>query len=610
VLLTSISVVVVYSKVFFLAPTRFGALLMLANVLYETLYKKFGWHRWPVDFFTVIILGACWCLFSGGWAAAVFVSAYCLAWGYALQSNSRILRCDPGIQDQLYWRYGAGIPLPLPHPRLIIYLRGPVLERGKIYDLGDWPHGHSARFEVVVLNPTILRPQFPLIIRLACDSDKVTLVEEFDNLVDAPEPGEMFEAKFTLEANALSEAPIQLRLLIKMGSHEMSEVIRIRSIFSPTDAVITRATVNRWKGGAKAAFGWRGDMDLHDPMTFQSVEGLRHTLELCRRYRVASTMYLSGRLTLVKEEHEKFCNHLGVNRDTPGIDDFIRFMREEVTMAGAIDFPYKTEKRYAIEIGNHMYLHYGTHAAVDEGNRWKMNAWPGDGRYPWQSKEHGSFAEQRDNAVRNNEVIREKLGVQPLSWGVPGRVYDKETARAVEAAGIEVGSDTNASAFTNVMQMPPPHHPKGTERLVELTKKYPGDPDNAYKVAMLKYWIGLARRRRRAFIFMAHHHLLRYEGVAATHCAEEVLRHVIADCKGDFYISTLLGVGRYWERVLCPKHRWVSVGTLDRMKIELHNKGEEQLEDIPVEVTINNRRQMLLLVSLPPKSNVSLSLTE
>ncbi len=257
-----------------------------------------------------------------------------------------------------------------------------------------------------------------------------------------------------------------------------------------------------------------------------------------------------------------------------------------------------------------MYLHYGTHAAMDEGNGWKNRAKIGDGRYPWQSEETGSFAEQRDNAIHNTKVIEESLGVKVRSWGVPWRMYDRYTARAVEAAGMEVASDTRASAWTNVMRLPPPHHPDGCERLVELTKKYPGDPDNAYKIAMLKYWIRLARRKRQTFIFMAHHHLLQYKGIACIRLVEEILRHVLADHRGDFYVSTLFGLGQYWERVLCPKHRWVSVTPGDGMVIKVANNGNEPLSNIPIEVTFTNGKQLLTLASLPPKETITIHLAD
>ena len=608
-ILFGLSAVAVISKLFFLAPTKAGRIFMLTNVVYETLFKKLGWQRWPIDLATVILLVPCWWVVAGPVAGLIFALVYTVAWGYAFNEECEILRCNPSHWDEHFKKMGQGIVFPLHHPRYILMLKGPVWDRGKQYDLGDWPVGHDADFTLMILNPSILRPQFPLEVDVACKSGSIEIERHFSNTIKAPKPGEYASAPFSIQAGSIVAHNIQIRVKVKAGYHVFSESLMIRSIFDAAEFPPENAAINRWKGGASAAFGWRGDMDLYDPMSFQSVEGMRHTLELCRRYRIASTLYLSGRLSLLKDEHEKYCRHLGVDRDTPGIDRFIRFMKEEVAMAPAIDFPYQTEKEYALEVGNHMFLHYGTNAAIDPGNNWKMNAWMGDGTYPWQSQDKGSFAEQRDNARHNVAVIKEKLGVEIRSWGVPGRVYDNHTPQAVEAAGMEVGSDTDASAWTNVMELPPPHHPAGTDRLVELTKKYPGDPDNAYKVATLKYWMALARRTRRTFIFMAHHHLLRYESVAGSHCAEAVLRHAMEGCKGDFYISTLTGIGRYWERVLCTQHRWVSVSFESDM-IMVANKGDEPLENIPVEISFADNKQLLVLVNVPPKGTSKTQITQ
>lgn len=602
-----ISAVTIVSKLFFLAPTKAGVLVMLSNVIYETLYKKFSLNRWKVDLCSMIVLGIVWLFLCGPWGAALYFLLFGATWGYALNEDARIKNCDPGIQDEWFSRYGAGIELPVPHPKLVINIKGPVWARDTLYDLRDWPLGHSADFSLIILNASILRAQFPLRLEMEYDQNKLDIHKKFKSEIEVPLPGDFCELKFRITAKEMAHIPTSIHLKFKIGSCKFEEQLSIRSIFQAESTSVSSVFINRWKGGSRAAFGWRGDMDLYDPSTFQSPEGMKHTLDLGKRYRIASTMYLSGRLSLVKSEHEEFCRELGVDRDTEGIDRFVDFMKNEVSMGDDIDFPYNTEKQYAIEIGNHMYLHYGTHAAMDKGNQWKMNAWMGDGTYPWQSAETGSFSEQRDNIIQNKKIIEEKLGVTAKSWGVPGRVYDEYTPQAVAVGGMEVGSDTNASAFINVMKMPQPHHPDGAVNLVELTKKYPGDPNDAYKVAMLKYWMGHARRTRKAFIFMAHHHLLRYQGVAGTHCAEEVLRYAISTCKGDFYVSTLLGIGRYWERVLCPKHRWVSVA-YEGNQITVNNTGDQELDDIPLEITFANGKEVLVLKNILPGQSTSINL--
>jgi len=607
-LTTLITTIALFSKLFFLASGPLGILVLLSNVFYEALFKKVGLDRWSVDLIAVPFLTIAWFI-SLGWSAALgFVIAYCMAWGYTLNQDALLKNNDPGIQDELYRRHGAPVTLPLPNPRLLYILQGPVLERSDPYGLGDWPLGHRERFVFFVLNPTILQPQFPLLTTIECDNDAIEISTQFSKVMSCPLPGEITSFPFEIRAAHLSKTPANIIFRVKIGSFERKEELVLRSVFDPTNTTIESAVIDRWKGGASAGFAWRGDMDMYDPMTVQSVEGLKHTLGMSRRYRMPSTLYLSGRLSLDKEEHRRFCDQLGVDRETDGIDDFIKFMREEAnTAGGVIDFPCETDRQYALEIGNHMYLHYGTHAAMDEGNNWKMNARIGDGQYPWQGERRDSFSEQRDNAVKNATIIKEKLGVTIRSWGVPDRANDEHTSRAVEAAGMEVGSDTNTSAWTNVMMMPPPHHPKGCEKLVELTKKYPGDPDDAYKVAMLKFWMRRARKKRGVFIFMAHHHLLRYLGIAGTHCAEEILRHSIQGSRGDFYISTLLGLGRYWERVLCPQHRWVSSSVHGTLGISIRNRGDERLEAVPVEVTFSGGRRLLILRDLPAGEEVRVS---
>jgi hypothetical protein len=161
-----------------------------------------------------------------------------------------------------------------------------------------------------------------------------------------------------------------------------------------------------------------------------------------------------------------------------------------------------------------------------------------------------------------------------------------------------------------VLRLPPPHHPEGCRHLVELTKKYPGDPDNAYKVAMLKYWIGRAHRLNQTFIFMAHHHALRYQGIACLNMIEEILRHIIHDYRGDFYISTITGLGLYWERVLCPKHRWVNAKVIDGLSVEIENNGHEKLDGIPVELRFAHGKKLLLIHNIPPQSKTQVALTE
>src|SRR5512133_2759467 len=99
----------------------------------------------------------------------------------------------------------------------------------------------------------------------------------------------------------------------------------------------------------------------------------------------------------------------------------------------------------------------------------------GAGNYPWIKDGADSFEEQRDNAIECRRQFEQHFGFTTKSWAMPDSTSDEHTPRAMEAAGCEVLSDSDISHKDNVLFQPPPHHPKGTE-VVELTKRYPGDP--------------------------------------------------------------------------------------------------------------------------------------
>ena len=597
--LVGLSIVAIASKLVESSYGPFGLLVMVANVPYETFFKKIRMQRITADGIALFVISAGWCAFSGPLAGLVFAVVFSAAWAYALHIDGQAIRSNPGEEDKRY--IGA---IPIPHPRITVVINGPVWSWGQVCDLGDWPIGRAGKYELLVLNPTVIEPQLPMIVKQQSGLDSRVVIEGIpERGLIAPSPGEVVKIPFILKPQSVVSGPIDVVISIAVGTFIVEKRLRIRSVFKIEECGVKGVEINRWQGGALAGFAWRGDMDLYDPATFQSVEGLRWVLDLCARFRVASTMFLSGRLSVDKAEHRKFCEHLGVDRKTEEIDDFVRFMREEVTIEHKLDFPYTTTRRYAMELGNHMFLHYGTHAAMAEENGWKNRARMLAGRYSWQSADEGSFAEQRDNALKNVAVLEEAIGFKVKTWGVPGRDYDEETPRAVEASGMQVASDTDASAFINVLRLPAPHHPDGCNRLVELTKKYPGDPDNVFKLAMLKYWLWLAAVKRSTFIFMAHHHLLRYEGMACTGMTESFLRFVMERGGGRYYISTLYGLGTYWEKVLCPLHRCVQVTMKGLQELEITNSGETSIESIPVEVRFAKGKRMVILTDLPSNSS-------
>lgn len=593
----------ILSKCFFLAPGRTGWLMLLANVVYETLEIKLHVRRAWVDAAGWIVATAGAGILCGGGVAAAVALVLGAVWVGALHIDMAWRADRPARQFKVF---KGRVPLPV--PRLIVSLRGPVLRRGKrSYQAGHWPEGWEQTFELIILNPGTVRPQLPLRIEVssACTRFGITMAGAEEQA--CPDPGQVVVQAFRVRAERPGRGGT-VHLRVSHGDWTWARTLCIASIPARGSLRIRQAAIRRWKYGTRAGFVWRGDNDLYDPATFQSAEGLRLALGLAARFRMPTTVMLSSRLSLDPQAHEAFCRKFGWNRHSEEIPDFIRFLREEVDTANDQEFPIRTERRLAAEIGNHGHLHWGTHAAADPDNQWTSHARTGRGNYPWL-KAHpcDSFAEQRDNIAVCTKVIEEKLGVRTTSYTPPSDMFDADTARAVEAAGIEVGNETDATKWQKLLTFPAEHHPAGCARLVELTRMLPRDPVNAAQIAMLEFWLGFARRNRRALVFLAHHHLLMYQTQACHGLTAELLRHVLDNGEGDVYPATLTAMGRYWRDVLSERTRTVEVQVMEN-RVEVRNTGARDLDGLPVEIEFQGGRRCLRLVDVPAHASVMIEL--
>jgi len=587
------------SKCFFLAPFRAGWLMLLANVVYETLEIKLHFRRERLDALLWLVAtggAGCW---LGGAGAAVVAVVLGGAWVWALRVELR-WRADAPARQQA----DCAGRVPLPIPRLIVTLRGPVLRRGRrTYRAGVLPEGWSQPYELLILNPGIVRPQLPLRIELATASTRVRIEAGKQSEWPCPEPGQVVAIPFALRGERAGRGG-DVRLRVAHGDWTWTRRLRVAAVPARGAQRVRNAAIRRWKYGARAGFVWRGDNDLYDPATFQSAAGLRLALGLAARFRMPTTVMLSSRLSLHPDEHAAFCQHFGWDRHSEEIPDFIRFWREEVDVAVEQEFPTRTERPLAAEIGNHAHLHWGTHAAADPGNDWTSHARVGQGRYPWlQEHPCDSFAEQRDNILACTRSFAENLGVRPTCYTPPSDMFDASTARAVEAAGIEVGTETDATKWQKLLTFPAEHHPAGCARLVELTRMLPRDPTNAPQIAMLMFWLGFARRHGRALVFLAHHHLLAYQSNACFNLVAAWLRHVLADAEGDVHPATLTALGRYWRDVLSERTRTVQV-RIAGDAVEVQNVGDRALAGLPLEIDFGGGRRCLRLIDVPAQATV------
>ena len=168
------------------------------------------------------------------------------------------------------------------------------------------------------------------------------------------------------------------------------------------------------------------------------------------------------------------------------------------------------------------------------------------------------------------------------------------------------GSDIRAR--DNVLFQPPPHHPGGTEA-VELTSRYPPDPQHVYHFAMLLFWLQRSKRLGLPMVFMCHQHMRQWEGPACGRFAEALIRSVLADFHGEFYVDTLFGVGQYWREALSPQTRRLSVA-LDGIRLAVDNRSDMDFERVPVDLELENGTRSTVLVSVRSGQKIELDLRE
>lgn len=107
--------------------------------------------------------------------------------------------------------------------------------------------------------------------------------------------------------------------------------------------------------------------------------------------------------------------------------------------------------------------------------------------------------------------------------------------------------------------------------------------------------------------FLAHHHLLMYQGNACFNLTGELLRHALADTEGEVWCGTLTSIGRYWRDVISKTTRCINVG-VEEGSIWVSNDGERDLDGLPLEIRLDDGGHLLKFVSIPAGQKIQPSL--
>ncbi|MEI6784448.1 MAG: hypothetical protein WCQ21_26440 [Verrucomicrobiota bacterium] len=604
-------------RLLFLVPGPLGWITYLANTLSEAFVKKLHWPRPAVEF--SMALGGIGLLLAGHTPTALLlasVTTFIVLELYVSRQERHLLTTSYSPLDRIGIRglkphqthgLSNGYPTPSTHPELTVNLIGPFATRVPRYDLGQLLVGHPFQLRLIIGNHTIVPTQTGLRLGFSSQAHLQLLAPATlaPGLLPRLRPGEVHEIAFQVTAtHALAAGSI--RFCIEWGHFaKVIEVFHGEARPLAGTPIVTTA-ITRYPGACQSAFAWRGDMDLYDESTLQSIAGLETTLGLAARYRLPQTMYLSTRLSIDEPAARAWAAHYEVDRGAAQIPAFIHWMQTKVELCHNATYPFHSAKPYLMELGNHGHLHFGTDTAGAKENGWKPKARMGAGDYPWLTNDRSSWGEQRDNAREARRLIEQIFHYSPRSWAMPNRTNDYHTAAALQAAGCDVLSDSNVKARHNVLLQPPPHHPNNT-CAVELTKRYPGDPQHIYHVAMNLFWVHRAHRRGIPVVFMCHQHLRQFDGYACTRLTEYTLRYVLTRFNGDLHINTVFGIGKYWREVISPQTQTVFVAAHDQAVV-VSNQSSLDLIDAPVDINLADGRRLTLLVNVPKQSSARFDL--
>lgn len=110
-------------------------------------------------------------------------------------------------------------------------------------------------------------------------------------------------------------------------------------------------------------------------------------------------------------------------------------------------------------------------------------------------------------------------------------------------------------------------------------------------------------------VFMCHQHMRQWEGPNCARFTEALIRRVLLDFHGEYYIDTLFGVGKYWREVLSPQTRRLSV-SLAGTRLIVENRSDVSFDQVPVDLELEDGARSTVLVSVRSGQTIEVKLQE
>ncbi len=542
-----------------------------------------------------------------------------------------LLSLSEAYRHRTISRYLAA-PTISPGPKVIVNLQTPFVKAeafslfrsADTFDLGDLPI--NVPFQIRAILHNIGRADCTdLHVDLDLPNKALGLVDGSQGVeIGKLASGRIAVLDWTLVPFEGNEGPLGISIRARWSGGESKKSLEVRSCFDSTTNYVTEAHIERWRHGYLAAVAWRGDIDGFANLSNEKT--LSPAFECARIFRVAPSLFISGRLVLDYREWESWLNHfpdkLPKRPSQHVFDNFLEFL-SKIEAKNDLEYPLEGCSWPCAQVGNHMYYHYYSRYGYDasEDTGWTNFVAPGTFNHSWEVTDPSRktvLSEIQENMAICNEMIKKFFGAKPTTWAAPADMPHPLYPKALENVGLVGASEAVPGRSTLLSPMIAPYrpdlgqmlpyHPAGS-RIVETgahIRRF--DPHTVNQVVSLKKAVLMAIRRHSQVTFLIHPFLRLYSPhFGPQSCLQhfsEILRFLVEDLGSAAWITTHHGIVSYWERVLCPKHRVVSCRVENGVAF-IENNSKEDLSRIPLELRFRDGKTACILVDLPAESKVA-----
>jgi len=513
-------------------------------------------------------------------------------------------------------------------PKIYVHAQGDIIRchasrRKKEYFLGSSIVGHQHIIKIYVHLINYCSKSSPIIVPPSNKNIAVSIQRSRHRKLDN---ASIYEFIIKLSSQIVSDHKLKISLPIYLDGVKVSDVIfQVNSILKDIpNSHVSKMEIKGWKYGKRAAICWRADFCYLNPKKGMSQKNLEKTVLLGQKYGIPMTLFISGRMTLDKEEFiktAKYFNHYTEGEAMEIFGQFVDYLKK-LKICQKIEYPNFADE---VSIGSHSYLHQGLFAGALEENYWNGNWELHEANVRWlysiverlnlKVDKLNKFTFNQLNAgLINNLLIYKTLGVYPRSWSAPRNETTDSLATEIEKIGILYSSEADnykrisKTFFPRRPKLGPcfPYHPKNCTLLVESKCVInPSDPSNIHDIYSLYKTLKYCIKRGYQMTVLIHPHMRIHKSNVGPKLVERFFQRICENLD-HLWVASHEAILEFWELTRCKVH---SVLYLDPKKLSVSNLSNRPIDGVCIYIKFSTGEEFLKTISIKPKDTIFLFMT-